>query len=140
MRPSTNIVVVEDDAGVSKALQRLLGVAGFEATTYPSAEAFLDASGDRGASCLVLDVHLPGLSGFELRRRLAEKGAEVPTIFITAHDEPATREQAARAGAIAYLTKPFRGRALVDAVNRALECRRSPEDPSVAGREQNHKS
>jgi FixJ family two-component response regulator len=80
------------------------------------------------AGCLVLDVRLPGMSGFELYRALRQSGIEPPVIFITAHDEPSAREQAAQAGAVAYLAKPFHGRRLVDAVNRAL----AGSDPDAA--------
>ena len=72
------------------------------------------------AACLVLDIGLPGLSGFELYQRLIEAGAELPVIFITGHDNSLGFERAREVGAIAYLLKPFPGRELVDAVTRAL--------------------
>ena len=120
IQPLRTIVVVEDDAGLREALKRVLSVAGFKARTFADAEELLQASAARGASCLVLDVHLPLLSGFELYDRLlAEMGARPPAIFISAHDEPDARKQATSAGA-AYLPKPFAGRQLLAAVNRAM--------------------
>ena len=121
MPSPTQIVVVDDDPSMRLALQRLLSAAGFTATTFASAETLLQADGAAAnVHCLILDVHLPGLSGFELRRRLVESGATSPVIFITAHDEPATRAQAEQAGAIAYLIKPFPGRGLLTAVTQAV--------------------
>ena len=114
------IVVVEDDASMSQAIERILRVGGFASITFASAEAALEADAATTADCLVLDVHLPGMSGFELYRRLARCGEQVPAIFITAHDEPAVREEAERLRARSYLPKPFSGRALLDAVTLAL--------------------
>lgn len=114
------IVVVDDDDGMRGAAERVLNAAGFRAVTFASAEILLQSDAVDGAACLVLDIHLPGLSGFDLRRRLAQTGTRPPVIFITGHDEPAAREQAEALGAAAYLPKPFAGRALVDAVSRAV--------------------
>jgi FixJ family two-component response regulator len=114
------VVVVEDDAGLRAALGRVLSVAGFQARTFADAEQVLQASAARTAACLVLDVHLPLLSGFELYDRLlAESGVRPPVVFISAHDEPDARRQATSAGA-AYLPKPFAGRQLLAAVERAM--------------------
>src|SRR5262245_31921072 len=101
-----NIIVVDDDVAMSRALGRLLGLAGFRTATFLSAEELLQEGGAQEASCLVLDVNLPGLSGFELHRRLVQSGMRQPVIFITAHDDPEWRTRAASAGASAYLTKP----------------------------------
>jgi DNA-binding response OmpR family regulator len=114
------VVVVEDDAGLREALKRVLSVAGFRARTFADAEELLQASAAHSASCLVLDVHLPLLSGFELYDRLlAEMGARPPAVFISAQDEPDARKLATSAGA-AYLPKPFAGRQLLAAVKRAM--------------------
>ncbi len=114
------IVVVEDDSGLRKALGRVLSVAGFRIRTFADAEQLLKASAAHTAACLVLDVHLPMLSGFELYERLlAESGVRPPAVFISAHDEPDARHQARSAGA-AYLAKPFVGQQLLAAVNRAM--------------------
>jgi DNA-binding response OmpR family regulator len=116
------IVVVEDDASMSQAIERVLQAGGFEAVSFASAEAALEA-GAAGADVLVLDIHLPGMSGFELYRRLAQSGEALPAIFITARDEPAVRaESECLGGAGSYLPKPFSGRDLLDAVTRALRC------------------
>ena len=113
------IVVVEDDASMCQALERILHAGGFTAVSFASGEAALEA--DAAADCLVLDIHLPGMSGFELYRRLAHSGKALPAVFITARDEPAVRDEAERlAGAGCYLPKPFSGRDLLDALTRAL--------------------
>ena len=114
------IVVVDDDPEMSKAVGRLLNAAGFCATTFDSAETFLKTSSTTTAACLILDIHLEGISGFELRRRLKQKGFKAPVIFITAYDDPALRAQARDAGAVAYFTKPFTGKDLVAAINKAI--------------------
>lgn len=113
------VVVVEDDDGMRGALARLLKLAGFKVWAFASAEDLLASSVAATADCLLCDVHLPGMSGFEFRRRLVQAGSAVPLIFITAHDSPAARDEAQRLGAAAYLPKPFVGRTLVDAVREA---------------------
>lgn len=114
------IVVVEDDSGLREALGRILSVAGFRIHTFADAEALLEASTAGTAACLVLDVHLPLLSGFELYERLrSESGIRPPAVFISAQDEPGARKQATSAGA-SYLSKPFGGRQLLAAVQQAI--------------------
>lgn len=116
-----NIVVVEDDAGLNQALSRLLQAAGFHAASFVDAASAMQAGTIGHADCLVLDMHLTDMSGYELHRRLSEGTSRVPpTIIITAHDDVVSRQQAQNMGAVAYLTKPFAGRALVDAVIRAI--------------------
>jgi FixJ family two-component response regulator len=117
------IVVVENDPSMSQAIERLLRAGGFGAVLFTSAEDALEAGAATASDCLILDVNLPGMSGFDLYRRLASEGEERPAIFITAHDEPAVREEAESLGARRYLPKPFAGRALLDAVNRAIRSR-----------------
>ena len=112
------VVVVDDDASIRHALARLMHLCGYVALTYPSAEALLESEYAQ-ARCLVLDAHLPGLAGFELYRHSARHGTAPPVVFMTAYDEPESRAAARAAGAAAYLTKPFSGRALIDAVARA---------------------
>ena len=106
---------------MNQAIERLLTAAGFRAVTFTSAEALLEAGIVHRAACLVLDIHLPGLSGFELNRRLVENGTRPPVIFVTAYDEPESQAEAIEAGAIAYFIKPFSGKTLVTAITRALE-------------------
>ena len=106
----------------SKAIGRILRVGGFVSEIFSSAEAAL-ASDTVAADCLVVDIHLPGMSGFELYNRLALHEVIPPTIFITAHDDPAIRSEARRTGATGYLPKPFRGRTLLDAIHKAISSR-----------------
>src|SRR5262249_26345420 len=103
-----------------KAIKRILRAGGFESVVFPSAEAALEAEAASTANCLVLDIRLPGMSGFELYQRLGLGGSELPVIFVTAHDEPAVRKEAERLGASSFLSKPFPGRMLLDAVAQAL--------------------
>ena len=114
-----SIVVVEDDAGMSKALARLLRAAGFQPRSFASAEELLQTKTVDSAACLVLDIHLPGLSGLELARLLITSGSVKPVIFITGQDEPALRDEARRIGC-AYFRKPFEGKALLEAIRAVL--------------------
>lgn len=120
---NSTVVVVEDDAGMRKALERLLRAGGLKAVLFSSAEALLGTDAAASAACLVLDIHLPGLSGFELRRRLTDLGHQQPVIFITAVDDESARDEARRLQCIAYFRKPFEGAALLEAIGRALEAR-----------------
>jgi FixJ family two-component response regulator len=115
-----SILVVEDDSSMSQAIERVLQAGGFEAVLFASAEAALEAVVATTADCLVFDIFLPGISGFELYRRLAHCGSEAPVIFVTAQDEPALREEAEKLGASRFLLKPFAGRMLLDAVAQVL--------------------
>jgi FixJ family two-component response regulator len=113
------VALVEDDAGMSHALARILRLAGYQPATFVTAEELIRDDGGAAADCLVLDVQLPGMSGFQLRDHLVRSGITAPVIFITAYDDDETRAAAARANAI-YLTKPFTGRTLIEAVGRVL--------------------
>ena len=118
------IVAVEDDGSMSVAIERILRAGGFAAVVFGSAEAALDSGAAASADGLVLDIHLPGMSGFELYRRLADSGTRTPAVFITAHDGPTFREEAeSLEGVGSYLPKPFSGRDLLDAVTLALRRR-----------------
>lgn len=101
-------------------MERLLKVAGFLPVTYASGEALLESNEAAGAACLILDIHLPGLSGFDLHRRVVEGGVRVPVIFVTAYDDDASRRRARQIGAIAYFTTPFQRPHLLGAIARAL--------------------
>jgi len=118
--PGPTVCVVDDDTALLRALKRLLGVAGFTVEVFESAEAFLQARESSPPDCLVLDVHLRAMSGFDLHARLLASGTSVPTVFITGHDAVTTREAAHRVGAAAYLLKPFGGQAIVSAIENAL--------------------
>jgi len=111
------VAVVDDDSSMRTGLERLLQAYGFETEVFSSAEAFLGATS--AAECLLLDIHLGGIGGFELRRRLADAGSKVPVIFMTAFDDEATRREAEDVGCVAYLRKPFAGRLLMDAIAQA---------------------
>lgn len=114
------IVIVEDDPGLNQAFVRLIQAAGFAATGFDTAAAALADDSVRHADCLVVDVHLADMTGYELLHRLARGGHLPPVIIVTAHDNAASRRQADAIGACGYLSKPFAGRALVDAVQHAL--------------------
>jgi len=116
-----NIVVVDDDAQMTLAIGRLLKAAGFHAITFSSAEDLLRTDAAETAHCLILDVQLPGLSGFELHRRLSESGAKSPVIFMTAYDYPDSQANARNAGALAYFAKPFRAKNLLKVIADILE-------------------
>jgi FixJ family two-component response regulator len=113
-------VVVDDDAGVLKSVSRLLACHGIESRTSASAEALLESDGVQTATCLLLDIHLGGISGIELQRRLAASGSKRPVIFMTASDDEATRNEAMDAGCIAYSRKPFAQDALLNAISKAV--------------------
>jgi FixJ family two-component response regulator len=114
------VYIVDDDRSLLRALRRLVSAAGFPTEVFTSAEAFLDADRRADCACLVLDVHLGGLNGFELYERLVGRGILIPVIFMTAHDSAATRDRARAAGALAYLPKPFDDHLLLDAIRRAM--------------------
>lgn len=115
------VVIVEDDDSSRQAFERMLAAAGFRVETFATAEMLLESEAAFPAACLVLDIHLPGISGFELRRALVRTGRkQPPVIFITGHDNPAARTQAEALGAAAFLPKPFAGRTLVATVAHAV--------------------
>jgi FixJ family two-component response regulator len=112
------IAVVDDDASMLKGIERLLGAYGFVAKVFASAEAFLDLNADAAVDCLLVDIHLGGMSGIELRRHLTASGSNLPVIFMTAFDDETTRIQAQSAGCIAFLHKPFAANLLIGAIER----------------------
>ncbi len=117
------IAIVDDDAGVRKALERLLRAAQFDTHTYGSAEEFLDSAALGPHVCLILDLKLPGISGLELSRRLEAGNRHLPTIFITAQPGNWERGQISRpVGHEVCLYKPFPAAALLNAVESALNC------------------
>ena len=114
------IAVVEDNPSMLQGLNRLLSAHGFRVQTFTSAELFLDDIANCEAECLLLDVHLGGISGVDLKRRLASSGRNLPVIFMTAIDDEATRQQALDVGCVAYLKKPFLAKLLIDAINAVV--------------------
>jgi FixJ family two-component response regulator len=117
--PAT-VFVVDDDEAVRKALARLIRSAGMTARTFPAAEAFLAEHHAEPASCLVLDIRLPGLNGLQLQEALTRKGYPLAIIFITGHGDVPTTVRAMKAGAVDFLQKPFAGDELLDAIRRAV--------------------
>ena len=114
------ISVVDDDAFVRQATENLLLSLGFAVITFASAEAFLDSGQIDDTSCLIADVHMPGLTGLDLQRRLVEDGKRLPIIFITAFFSDNVKKRALEAGAIAFLSKPFGEDALIEYLHKAL--------------------
>jgi FixJ family two-component response regulator len=114
------VLLVEDDEGLRVALLRLLRASGFIACGYGSAEALLDDPRAARADCLVVDIHLPAMSGLELVTRLRRRGLQVPAVAISAHDEAGAREAAHRQGVARFLGKPFLGKTLVGTVGELI--------------------
>ena len=117
------VTVVDDDESVRDALKGLLRSVGFAAEIFSSAEALLGSDVLDRTSCLIVDVHMPVMTGLELQRRLGNSRFRIPLIFITARDDPPTRAQAVKAGAIDFLQKPFTGDTLLGAIQAALHTR-----------------
>ena len=113
------VVVIEDDPSMQKGLERLLGTLGYATELFASAEDYLKQASEIDASCLLLDIHLGGISGIELTRRLMKSGTRMPVIFMTATANSAVEQDARSTGCVAYLQKPFQSTALIEALNRA---------------------
>jgi len=114
------VAVVDDDESVRESLPDLLGEFGFEARTFPSAEEFLVSDSVGQANCLLLDIAMPGMTGFELQQELKVRGQDIPIIFITAQKHDTVRRRAMERGAVGVLLKPFSDTALLSALNTAL--------------------
>jgi FixJ family two-component response regulator len=119
MAAQRTIVIVDDNPAFLKSVARLLSVHGLTVRTFSSAEALLDQNCIPAATCLLLDIHLGGISGIELHRRLAATGSTCPVIFMSAIEDDNTRKEAMAAGCIAYLRKPFTPQLLLEAIGRA---------------------
>jgi FixJ family two-component response regulator len=115
------VFVVDDDASLRESLKNLVRSVGLRVEAFPSAGEFLRSKLPDVPGCLVLDVRLPGLSGLDLQKRMAEAHVEIPIIFITGHGDIPMTVQAMKAGAVEFLTKPFRDQELLDAIQQALE-------------------
>jgi FixJ family two-component response regulator len=121
MKASQNrVYVVEDDASMRNAIKNLLRSVGLEPQLFATAQEFLDAKRPDLPSCLILDVRLPGLSGLDLQRELSAANIRIPIIFITAHGDIPMSVRAMKAGAVEFLTKPFRDQDLLDAIQASL--------------------
>jgi FixJ family two-component response regulator len=115
------VYIVDDDASMCEALTRLLGTVGLRAQAFKTPQEFLGTKRPDAPSCLVLDVRLPGLSGLDLQRELANTDPPIQIVFITAHGDIPMTVQALKAGAVDFLTKPFRDQQLLDAVQQAID-------------------
>jgi FixJ family two-component response regulator len=114
------VAVVDDDESLCRSLGRLLRAANIQPVTYASAEAFLADTKQPRFDCVVLDIHLGGMSGIELGQRLVAERGHAPFIYITAHDDPDTRARAEAAGCVAYFRKTDSGADVLDAIRRAV--------------------
>ena len=115
------VFIIDDDAGMRAAMQRLLKSVGLHAESFATPQDFLRRKLPDSPSCLVLDVRLPGMSGLDVQRRLIEAGVLIPIVFITAHGDIPMTVKAMKSGAVEFLTKPFRDQDLLDAIQQALK-------------------
>jgi FixJ family two-component response regulator len=115
------VFVVDDDESVRESLESLIRSAGLRVSAFASAQDFLATPRDDVTSCLVLDLRLPGQSGLELQKRMTELSIQIPIVFITGHGDIPTSVRAIKAGAVEFLTKPFRDQDLMDAIHQAIE-------------------
>ena len=118
--PRPQIAVVDDEQSICIALQRLIRSANMDVKTYSSGEAFLNSLENVRPDCVVLDLHMPKCTGFDVQARLAQLATRMPVIVITGHDTPETRARAMTNGAAAYLLKPVDDRMLLDAISEAI--------------------
>ena len=115
------VSIVDDDASLRRSLRNLLTSVGFSVETFASAEDFLRSVERETTACLVLDLRMAGMNGLDLLRHLVVTGSRIPVVILTAHGDDEARQRALEGGAVAFLGKPFRADALLDAVARALE-------------------
>src|ERR1700726_4883 len=119
--PASIVFVVDDDPSVRRAIKRLVESVGLHVELFESATEFINSSHPDVASCLVLDIRLPGISGLDFQRELVQAKRDIPMIFITAHGDIPMTVRAMKAGAVEFLTKPFRDQDLLDAIQVGLE-------------------
>jgi len=120
-RKDKMVAVIEDDESYRVAVQRLLKSEGLSVESFGSAEDFLNSGQQHETGCLITDIRMPGMSGLELQSKLNSDHCPIPTIFMTAHGDESIRMQAMRGGAVKFLTKPFDGETLLEAVRVALK-------------------
>lgn len=123
--PESIVYVLDDDRSVREAIESLIRSVGMTVKTFASAQEFKSISRPNVPSCLVLDVRMPGLSGLDLQRELVDGGMRIPVIFITGHGDIPMSVRAMKAGAVEFLTKPFRDQDLLDAISEAIESDRA---------------
>jgi FixJ family two-component response regulator len=114
------IAIVDDEESIRKALTRLLRSAGLDVETFPSGVEFMESIPTRRPDCVVLDLHMPAMDGFEVLARLAKSSVPVPVVIITGHDSTETRDRALAGRPMAYLRKPVNDQTLLDAIELAL--------------------
>src|SRR5262249_28703343 len=114
------VAIVDDDELFRRSLERLVRSAGFRVATFGSAEDFLERGDLDATACAVVDMKLPGMNGLDLQRQLITRPAPIPIVFVSAHDEAMMQANALRAGAVAFLRKPFDNSTLLDALNRSI--------------------
>jgi FixJ family two-component response regulator len=124
---SVLIAIVDDDQSVQRALQDLVESEGLSTVCFGSAEEFLDSGLQASASCLIVDIRMPGISGVDLQAKLKADLCRIPIIFITAHGDAKMRIQAMRDGAVEFLTKPFDNAVLIETVHAAVERYAKPD-------------
>lgn len=122
------VFIIDDDRGVRQAIHDLAESVGLRAESFATAQEFLRCKRENGPSCLILDVRLPGMSGLEVQRNLAEGGIRIPIIFITGHGDIPMTVKAMKSGAVEFLSKPFREQDLLDAIQQALQRDREARD------------
>ena len=115
------IAIVDDDEAVRKAMATLLRSLGHSVAAFDSAEAFLESGQVSTTTCLITDVHMPGMSGLDLQKRLIEEGHRIPVIFLTGFPDENVRTRALKAGALAFLSKPLDQHDLVEHLEKALK-------------------
>ena len=114
------VAIVDDDELFRRSIERLVRSAGFNVATFGSAEDFLEHADLDRTACVILDMKLPGMNGLELQQRLITRPRPMPIVFVSAHEEAIMRANALRAGAIAFLKKPFDNSTLLDALSRSI--------------------
>jgi FixJ family two-component response regulator len=120
-KPARRIAIVDDDASIREALKSLMRSVHFKVDAFGSAEEFLASERFNDTECLILDVYLPGMSGFELQQHLNVERRAIPIIFITAHSDENSRQRALKSGAVEFLAKPVRRDALFKAIQAAID-------------------
>ena len=126
------VAIVDDEKAVGRAIGRLVMSVGLESEIFSSAEEFLHSCRDRRPDCLILDLRLPGMSGLELQQQLATRQCRTPIVFVSAHNDPASRSQALQRGALAFLAKPFNDEVLLEAVHSATSQEHRSERSTLA--------
>jgi FixJ family two-component response regulator len=129
------VFIVDDDAQMRESLRNLIRSVGLRVELFASAQEFLQSQHQDTPSCLVLDVRMPGLSGLDLQKQTSEAGLEIPIIFITGHGDIPMTVRAMKAGAVEFLTKPFRDQDLLDAIQQALERSRKAREQEAGTKE-----